>query len=285
MRVAFTKVEGLGNDFVLIDARHEPSIRDSVRPLVPKISSRKTGIGCDGVLFLMPGEEHEYLMLLTNADGSEGEMCGNGLRCIAHYLRFLGEDRSVYTIETPAGDKLVEIRPDVNGSPMYKVNMGAPIFNTALVPTTLGGERCIESPLATPNGEMKFTCLSMGNPHAVTFVKDTKSLDLTLLGPSIERHPAFPRRTNVEFARILSPSKIRARIWERGAGETSACGTGACAIAVAAAITGQAGHNVEISLPGGSLYIEWKGNGSPVFMTGTARIVFSGVFDLTTWKK
>ncbi len=279
MRVPFVKTEATGNDFVLVDCRNRPELFDAVAPLVPAVCDRRTGVGADGVLFLLEGDKAPWRMRLLNADGSEAEMCGNGLRCIGCYLRRLGERSEEMRIETLAGPVLLSWRGEEGLRCLFRVDMGEPVLKASLVPTTLGSDTAVEEPLAVPSGVMRFTCVSMGNPHAVAFVDDTASLDLPLLGPAVERHPAFPRRTNVEFARPLGDGRFEVRVWERGAGETKACGSGACAVAVAAALTGRGAPRCEINMPGGRLLVEWKGGGSSVFLTGPAGIVFHGTLD------
>ncbi len=275
MSLSFTKFEALGNDFALFDARREPGLFRSLAPIARSLCDRKRGIGADGLLFVQPGDRADCMMRLLNADGSESEMCGNGLRCIGLFLHEEG-GAGPFAVQTLAGLTRIEYAGEKGGREQFRVEMGAPVLKASLVPTSLGNERAIEQPLATPLGEMRFTCVSMGNPHAVAFVDDPESLDLTEIGRHIENHPAFPRRTNVEFARVIGPGKVRVRVWERGCGETEACGSGACAVAVAANLTARVVGDAEIVLNGGSLFIEWAGEGHPVYMTGPARRVFNG---------
>ncbi|MFA4987506.1 MAG: diaminopimelate epimerase [Candidatus Brocadiia bacterium] len=277
MRVPFTKVEGCANDFVVVDLRVDCSSAEMVRAHAPQICDRRRGVGADGVLLLVPGDDGLTMMRVINADGSESEMCGNGIRCVALCMSFLGEISEVHRIQTLAGILDVECISTEADQAMFRVNMGRPILKPALIPTTLGDVKAVDQALATPIGIAMFTCVSMGNPHAVTFVDSLDKLDIAAIGPAIENHPAFPRRTNVEFALMESHSQARVRVWERGSGETMACGTGACAVAVAANITSRGSKSMDVILPGGKLRIDWDGGEEPVFMTGPARISYSGV--------
>jgi len=283
MAIPFAKYHGLGNDFVLIDSRSstEP-------PLSPeqaaKMCDRNFGIGADGVIFVLPADVSEAgsRMRIYNSDGSEPEMCGNGIRCMAQFLTTLdgtgGTDEGLYTISTLAG----LIKPKIQEDGLVCVDMGTPILEGAQVPTTLPGDekgRVIKAPLEAAGSEWHVTCVSMGNPHAVVFVDDLDAIDLATVGPALECHPAFPAKANIEFVQVLSRTHLKMKVWERGAGPTLACGTGACALAIAAALEGRAENACTVTLPGGDLQIEWRPDGDGhVYMTGPAVPVFSGVY-------
>ena len=222
------------------------------------------------------------MMRLVNADGSEAEMCGNGLRCVGLYLHSIGKFTDSVSIDTITSRDGIEISLNASDPDnlLFRVRMFKPILLPSRIPTTLGKEAAIEEPLATSNGTMSFTCVSMGNPHAVTFVDEVCDLKLEVIGRTIETHPAFPRRTNVEFVKMLDEKRARVRVWERGCGETMACGSGACAVAVASILTKRGADRMEVILNGGSLVIEWAGGESPVYMTGTAKRVFEGLLDI-----
>lgn len=279
MNLNFTKMHGLGNDFILIDCRDKLlSLQLSVfSDLSKKFCHRRFGIGADQMLLLYPSEIADFKMIIFNADGSEVEMCGNGIRCFAKYIWDRGlSQKEILEIETAAGI----IKPERAGK-MVKVDMGGPVFEPEKIPVNLpalykadkGG--AIDFPLKIEGKEFKITFVSMGNPHAVIFVDDVDGFEVEKYGPLIENHPLFPRRTNVEFVQALGPERIRMRVWERGAGETMACGTGASAAAVASGLKGLAKRQVNVLLAGGELMIEWKED-NHVYMTGPAVEVFEG---------
>ncbi|MBI5188474.1 MAG: diaminopimelate epimerase [Nitrospirae bacterium] len=265
----FTKMYGLGNDFILIDCREEEF---GVRPefnsgseigdLSRQLCHRRFGIGADQLLLLYPSKIADFKMRIFNADGSEVEMCGNGIRCLAKYIwdRNLS-DKNTLHIETLAGI----IRPEKAGE-MVKVDMGEPILGV------------IDYPLQIKDTEFKITCVSMGNPHTIMVVDNLSNFPLPYYGPMIENHPIFPKRTNVEFIEVLNPAEIKMRVWERGSGETMACGTGASAAAVASNIKGFTGRKVTVHLRGGDLFIEWAED-NHVYMTGPAVEVFEGIIE------
>ena len=282
MNLRFTKMHGLGNDFILIDCR-EKAVSDqfsAVGDLSKRLCHRRFGIGADQVLLLYPSKIADFKMLIYNADGSEVEMCGNGIRCFAKYIWDRGlSDKDLLSVETAAGI----IKPERAGQ-MVKVDMGEPVLDAALIPVNLpphlplarGGQSgVVDFPLKIDDKEFKITAVSMGNPHAVIFVDDVDRVDVKGYGPLIEKHVLFPKRTNVEFIQVLGPENIKMRVWERGAGETMACGTGASAAGVAAFIKGFTGRRVNVALSGGELVIEWKKN-NHVYMTGPAAEVFEG---------
>ncbi|NJK59009.1 MAG: diaminopimelate epimerase [Oscillatoriales cyanobacterium SM2_1_8] len=272
MGIDFVKYHGLGNDFVLIDHRDRPDL--GIEPeAVPAWCDRHRGIGADGVLFLGQ-RDGIYQMRLINADGSEAEMCGNGVRCLAKFMQELGiaPEGNQYRVQTGAGLRELFVEPDGQ----ITVDMGPPRLQAAEIPTTLvaPAERAIAVPLPVADREWSVTAVSMGNPHAVVFVADVGALDLAAIGPQFETHPAFPQRVNTEFVQVLARDRLRMRVWERGAGATQACGTGACATVVAAVLTDRADRECTVELPGGDLRIRWDEH--TVWMTGPAVRVFAG---------
>ena len=281
MGLPFSKYHGLGNDFILVDNRHQPSPVLTPQQAV-ELCDRNTGIGADGVIFALPGDAGaEYTMRIFNSDGSEPEMCGNGIRCMAQYLADLetaaGKTHQLphrYTIHTLAGQIVSTLQP--NGQ--ITVDMGEPRLIAAEIPTTLADAdaKVIDQPLAVANKTYRVTCVSMGNPHCITFVKNTDAVPLADIGPLIENHAAFPQRTNAEFIQVVRPDYLKMRVWERGAGPTLACGTGACASLVAAVLNRKCDRKATVELPGGPLEIEWAPGNNHIYMTGPAVWVFSG---------
>lgn len=275
MKLQFTKMHGLGNDFILINALHQEAL-PPLAPFCKNYSDLRFGIGFDQALILRPSKSADFKMEIFNADGSQVEMCGNGIRCLAKYIwdRRLSDKREL-TIETLAG----VIRPVKEGD-LIRVDMGEPILDGPLIPVNLEG-KIIGYPLKALDREFLITCVSMGNPHAVIFAEDLQSFPVEKYGPVIENHPLFPKRINVEFVRVMgglngTAGEIQVRVWERGAGETLACGTGACAAAVAAYINGLADRKVTIHLSGGDLLIHWSDKDNHVYMTGPAVEVYNG---------
>jgi diaminopimelate epimerase len=272
MKIPFTKMHGLGNDFILIDSRRE-RLRD-LPALSKKLCDRRFGIGADQMLLLYDSEIADFRMRILNADGGEVEMCGNGIRCFAKYIWDRGlSDNAVLSVETLADI----IRPEKAGD-LIRVDMGEPVLEGRLIPVNLDG-LIKDFALKIDHKEFRITCVSMGNPHAVTVVDDVEIIELKKYGPLIETHALFPRRINVEFIQIIDPKHIKMRVWERGSGETMACGTGAAAAAVAAHLKGLTGKKVKVALLGGELMIEWVGN-NHVYMTGPAVEVFEGRVNL-----
>jgi diaminopimelate epimerase len=273
--VEFVKAHGTGNDFVVIEDLDD---RIDVGPeFVRKVCDRHLGIGADGVIRIAPGSVAPYFMDYRNADGSVAEMCGNGVRVVGKYLADRGHVAGAFDLETRGGVKHLELVLDRHGKvDRVTVDMGAPSFDRADLPMTGEGE-ALKEPLDAGGQIYEATCLSMGNPHAVVFVDDIDQAPVTSAGPLLERHPAFPKLTNVEFVQVLGPDRLRQRTWERGVGETLACGTGACAVAVAGQLRGLVGGRVTIELLGGPLELEWAPGGT-VRMTGPAREVAYGTF-------
>jgi len=275
MNLKFTKMHGCGNDFVVVDATGSLRRWKPTAAQASFLLDRHCGIGGDQLLVLYPSRRADARMAIFNTDGSEVEMCGNGIRCCARYMKRHGLTRKrALVIETLAG----LIKPLITGD-FVRVDMGAPRLDAAEIPVTGFTGRVVGRRLQGVTAPA-MTCVSMGNPHAVFFVKDVAAVPVETLGPAIERHKAFPRRTNVEFAQVLDRQRIRMRVWERGTGVTMACGTGACATAVAAMLNGLVGEAVVVKLDGGELAIAWPGKAGPVFMAGPAAEVFDGSITL-----
>lgn len=274
----FIKMHGLGNDFVIMNFMLGAPDRDWPQEAV-QLCDRHFGVGADGLVLLLPSDEADFEMRIFNSDGSEAEMCGNAIRCVTRYVfeRGLISDLAL-TVKTKAGimrPELVWEDPDNLDSIKVKVDMGSPVLNPSAIPVSAEGERVVNQLLMVGGETISFTAVSMGNPHCVVFVPDVEKTDFYTLGPMIENHPRFPKKTNVEFVQVLSPGRLKVRVWERGAGETLACGTGACAVAVAGVLNGLSERKVAVELPGGRLDIEWMEDGR-VFMTGPAEEVFEG---------
>lgn len=271
----FTKMHGAGNDYVYVNCFAEPFPADPAG-LAIAVSDRHKGIGADGLILICPSDKADARMRMYNADGSESEMCGNGVRCVAKYVHDHDIARKeLLKIETGRGVLTLQLFV-VNGkAERIRVNMGTPILNSAEIPTTLPGDPPVRQTLSVAGRELQVTCVSMGNPHCVTFVDEITDEWVLGVGPQIEKHPAFPRRVNAEFIQILSPREFNMRVWERGSGETQACGTGACASCVAAVLAGLTERKVLAHLPGGDLELEWSESGE-VYLTGPATEVFSG---------
>lgn len=274
----FTKYHGLGNDFILIDNL------SSAEPLISPEEAvqwcdRHFGIGADGVIFVLPGQDNtDYTMRIFNSDGSEPEMCGNGIRCFAQFLTELEGKETIgktYKIHTLAG----LICPTIEGNGQVKVDMGQPQLKASQIPTTLPEKdnQVVNQSLVVDGVEYLVTCVSMGNPHCLVFVDDVQSIDLANMGVKFEHHPVFPQRTNTEFIEVVNRNYLKMRVWERGAGITLACGTGACATVVAGVLNDKCDRATTVELPGGCLTIEWNDKDNHVYMTGPATKVFEGV--------
>jgi len=270
-------MHGLGNDFVVLDGFVERLEEGALPELARRMCDRHFGVGADGILLALPSDKADFRMRLFNADGSEAEHCGNGIRCIAKFVYERGHARAERIVgETVGRLNVLQINAEDGAVRTVRVDMGEPQFRRGSLPMT-GPEdaEAVEEPLQVGDQELRFTCISMGNPHAVTFVDDVDAVPLETLGPLAENHAVFPRRANIEFIQVLGPEELRMRVWERGAGETLACGTGACASLVAAARTGRASRSAVVHLRGGDLQIEW-GEDNRVYMTGPAVGVFEG---------
>jgi len=275
----FTKMHGAGNDYVYVDGFNHPIPADPVRA-ARIVSDRHKGIGGDGLILILPSAIADARMRMFNADGSESEMCGNGLRCVGKYVydHQLCHEPSL-KIETGAGILTLELEVDSHDRvAQVTVDMGPPILENNRIPTTLPGHPVVNRVLEVEGRQLEVTCISMGNPHCVVYVPELSD-DLVLkLGPKIEHHPAFPQRVNVEFVQIISDCEVRQRTWERGSGETQACGTGASAVCVAGVLTGRTSHTIRNQLLGGVLELTWNGDGQHVFMKGPATEVFQGTW-------
>jgi diaminopimelate epimerase len=272
----FTKMQGAGNDYVYIDCFRGPVPHDAAG-LSRVISDRHFGVGSDGLILICPSDKADARMRMFNADGSEAEMCGNGIRCVAKYLYDHGIVRKpALTVETGRGVLTLDLEIQGGLVRQVRVDMGEPILEAVRIPTTLPGNPPIDVPLAVADRTLKVTCVSMGNPHCITFVDSADDGLVLGVGRQMEHHAAFPRRTNVEFVRVNGPEEVTVRVWERGSGETLACGTGACAVAVAGTLTGRTKRRVIVHLPGGDLRLFWSETDNHVYLTGPAVEVFAG---------
>jgi diaminopimelate epimerase len=272
----FIKMHGIGNDYVYVDCVNQPMPVDPAA-LARAVSDRHFGVGGDGLILVCPSDKADARMRMFNADGSESEMCGNGVRCVAKMVYDHGIARKPrLAIETGRGVLQLDLHVKNGLVDGVTVDMGEPILEAAAIPTTLQGTPPLEVELDSPLGKLKATCVSMGNPHAVIFVNSITDALVHQAGPVLERHPAFPRRANIEFVKVLSRDRFEMRVWERGSGETLACGTGACAVAVAGVLTGRLDRRCEGKLLGGSLQLEWSQVTNHVLMTGPAAEVFVG---------
>ncbi|QYR23691.1 diaminopimelate epimerase [Paenibacillus sp. sptzw28] len=272
----FTKMHGLGNDFVVVAG--EKSLPDNVAELAEQVCNRFFGIGADGLVYILPSENADFRMRIINSDGSEAEQCGNAIRCVAKYVYDNGlTDKTEITIETlGAGVQQVQLTVKDGKADLVRVDMGQPILNGLQVPTTVDANPVINHPIEVDGREFRFTAVSMGNPHCVIYVDDAVNFDLAAWGPKLETHPMFPRKINVEFVTVRSSDFTDMRVWERGAGPTLACGTGACATVVASVLNGYTDRTATVSLKGGELLIEWNESDNHVYMTGPAAEVFRG---------
>jgi len=272
----FTKMHGAGNDYIYVDCFRNPIPHDPAG-LSRVISDRHLGVGSDGLILICPSDKADARMRMFNADGSEAEMCGNGIRCVAKFLYDHGQVRkNALAIETGRGILALDLEIQAGCVRQVRVDMGEPILEAAHIPTTLPGNPPIDVPLSVGDRSFRVTCVSMGNPHCITFV-ETLNDELVLgIGPRIETAPAFPRRTNAEFVRVNGPEDVTMRVWERGSGETLACGTGACAVAVAGVLAGRTQRRLAVHLRGGDLRLHWSETDNHVYMTGPAVEVFSG---------
>ena len=281
----FTKMEGCGNDYIYVNGFEEkiPAIKKP--ELARRLSDRHFGIGGDGLIFINPAEEADFEMEMYNADGSRAEMCGNGIRCVGKYVYDKGlTDKEQITVQSAGKIKYLDLivekpegMPKERGAvTRVRVNMGSPILTPARIPVIAEGERAVNAPILVDGREYRMTCVSMGNPHAVIFAEDVADLKLAQIGPRFENHERFPNRTNTEFVEVLDRHTVFMRVWERGTGETLACGTGCCATAVACILNGLTDDKISVKLLGGELEIEWDRQKDMVYMTGPATEVFSG---------
>jgi diaminopimelate epimerase len=272
----FTKMHGLGNDFIIVYGERE--LPGNVSELAERLCNRFFGIGADGLVYILPSAKADFMMRIINSDGSEAEQCGNAIRCVAKYLydKSLTASREI-TIETiGAGVQKVQLNVTDGKVQTVRVDMGEPILEGLRVPTTVDANPVIDHPVDVDGREFRFTAVSMGNPHAVIYVDDAAKFDLHAWGPKLETHPLFPKKVNVEFVTVKSRNHADMRVWERGAGPTLACGTGACATLVANVLNGKTNRQSTVSLKGGDLFIEWNEADNHVYMTGPAAKVFTG---------
>lgn len=274
----FVKMHGIGNDYVYVDCFAHRVVDPAA--LAQRVSPRRTAIGSDGLILICPSEVADARMEMYNADGSRGAMCGNGIRCVGKYVA----DHGIATgnplrIETDSGIKVLQLMRRAGTVVSVAVDMGEPILEGPRIPVAAEG-RVVDAPLEVGGQTYRVTCVSMGNPHCVVFTDDVEGLDLERIGPQFERHPFFPQRVNTEFIRVESPTQLRMRVWERGSGETAACGTGACAALVAAVLTERAERHAVLRLNGGDLDIEWRASDGHVIMTGPAEEAFRGAIEV-----
>ena len=280
----FTKMHGLGNDYVYVNCFEEKI--DNPPAVARFVSDRHFGIGSDGLIMINPSKTADFEMEMYNADGSRGEMCGNGIRCVAKYVYDYGlTDKTQISVETLGGIKYLVLAVEDGKVSLVKVDMGKPELEADLIPIISEREQVIDEPIEVDGKEYHMTGVSMGNPHAVIYVDDVKGLDLEKIGPKFENHERFPKRINTEFVHCIDRQTVEMRVWERGSGETLACGTGACAVAVSSILNNLTDTQVTVKLLGGDLQIEWDREKDRVFMTGPATVVFDGVIDITEIKE
>ena len=278
----FTKMQGCGNDYVYVNGFNEHIPAEKKSELAIKLSNRNFGIGSDGLIFINPGKKAEFEMEMYNADGSRSEMCGNGMRCVGKYIYDYGlTDSTQISVESAGAVKYLTLYPGTDGKiDTVRVNMGSPILRSELVPVVSENEQVIDEAITVGDKEYHMTCVSMGNPHAVVFMDDIDDLDIENIGPRFESHKRFPNRTNTEFVKVVDRGHVKMRVWERGTGETLACGTGCCATAVACILNGLTDDTVEVEVLGGIIRIEWDRNENVVYMTGPARVSFDGCIEI-----
>lgn len=271
----FTKMQGIGNDYVYVNCFREQVENPS--QVAIKISDRHFGVGSDGLILIKPSDVADFEMEMYNADGSQGAMCGNGIRCVAKYVYdYHLTDKTSISVNTKSGIKYLDLTVEDGKVKEVKVNMGAPILNTAEIPMIYGKEQVIAQPLNINQNLYEVTAVSMGNPHVIVYMEDVKNLKIEEVGPYFEKSSAFPESVNTEFVRVIDRNTVEMRVWERGSGETLACGTGACAVAVACILNGHTEDQVTVKLLGGDLKIFWDREANLVYMIGPAEVVFDG---------
>ena len=275
----FTKMHGIGNDYVYVNC-FEESIKNPAE--VSKfVSDRHFGIGSDGLILISPSDKADFRMNIYNADGSQAEMCGNGIRCVAKYVYDYGlTDKTEISVETLAGIKYLKLQVENGKVATVEVNMAAPILEPEKIPVAVEESPVINVPVEVKGKTYHMTCVSMGNPHAIVFMDNVKELDIAAIGPYFENHTVFPKRTNTEFVEVLDRNTVNMRVWERGSDETLACGTGACATTVACILNNKTEDEVTVHLLGGDLKIRWDREANQVYMTGPATVVFDGEITL-----
>lgn len=276
----FTKMQGIGNDYVYVNCFQETVKNPS--QVAQFVSDRHFGIGSDGLIMICPSEVADCKMVMYNADGTQSQMCGNGVRCVGKYIHDKGlTDKEIVTVETLGGIKVLELHLKDGTVDTITVDMGEPELVPERIPVKTDAAIFKEQPVEVLGKTYLVTAVSMGNPHGVTFVENTTDLDLEAIGPLFEHHPLFPERTNTEFIQVIDRNTLKMRVWERGSGETLACGTGACASLVASVLTGNTGREATLQLLGGNLHIRWDEATNHVYMTGPAAFVFDGEIDLS----
>ena len=271
----FTKMQGLGNDYVYVNCFKEKIENPS--EVAIKVSNRNFGVGSDGLIMINPSKVADFEMEMYNADGSRGEMCGNGIRCVGKYVYDYGlTDKTSISVETLGGIKYLDFTVEDGKVKLVKVDMGSPELVPSNIPIIAEGDFVIDAPIVVDGKEYRMTGVSMGNPHTVVYIDDVGGLEIEKIGPKFENHERFPNRINTEFARVIDRNTVEMRVWERGSGETLACGTGACAVAVASILNGLTEDKVTVKLLGGDLLIEWDRKANKVYMTGPAEVSFEG---------
>lgn len=271
----FTKMQGLGNDYVYVNCVEKKM--ENASQIAIAVSDRHYGIGSDGLILINSSEVADFEMEMYNADGSRGEMCGNGIRCVGKYVYDYGlTDKTHITIETLAGIKYLDLQVEDGKVKQVRVNMGSPLLRPEEIPIALEGESVIDVPISINDIVYRMTGVGMGNPHTVVFLDDIEQMKIEEIGPKFENHSYFPNRVNTEFVKVIDRTHVKMRVWERGSGETLACGTGACAVAVACILNGLTEEDVTVSLLGGDLQIQWERKENIVYMTGPAEVVFDG---------
>jgi len=287
----FTKMQGCGNDYVYVNGFVENIPTEEKPELVRRLSDRHFGVGGDGVIFINPAKEADFEMEMYNADGSRSEMCGNGIRCVAKFVYDKGLTDSEHIAIVSGGkikylDLTVEKDANIEGDrgvvKKVRVNMGSPELTPALVPVVAEGDMVVDAPILVQGEEYRMTCVSMGNPHAIIFAEGVAEMDLASVGPYFENHERFPNRTNTEFVEIIDRNNVFMRVWERGTGETLACGTGCCATAVACVLNGHTDNSVNVKVLGGEILVEWDREANLVYMTGPAETVFEGEVEISS---
>ncbi len=289
--MVFTKMEGCGNDYIYVNGFDEKIPKDQKPELARRLSDRHFGVGGDGLIFINPSDAADFEMEMYNADGSPSEMCGNGIRCVGKYVYDKGmTDRTCISVVSAGKVKYLELeveRPKDNPSDRgevtrVRVNMGSPVLDASQIPVDAEGDRVIDEAIEVDGQEYRMTCVSMGNPHAVVFKKGVAEMNLERVGPLFENHKRFPRRTNTEFVEVIDRQHVFMRVWERGTGETLACGTGCCATAVACILNGLTDDRITVKVLGGELEIEWDRDNDLIYMTGPAVTVFEGTYPFYT---
>ena len=281
MKIKFTKMQGCGNDYIYINGFTEKIPQEKKAEIVRRISDRHFGIGGDGAILIKPAQEADFEMEMYNADGSRSEMCGNGIRCVGKYVYDYGLiDKTKFSVVSAGKIKYLELTVENKKAVRIKVNMGSPILLPKQIPVLSESEKVVDEPITVLDKEYRMTCVSMGNPHAVVFVENTSDFPINEVGPYFEHHERFPNRTNTEFVQIIDRNHIKMRVYERGTGETLACGTGCCASVVACVLNNLTDALVYVEVLGGVIYIEWNREENQIYMTGPAETVFEGVIDV-----